>query len=159
MTSSELPHLAEVPAQKVAYIAAHGSYEMLPAQMVELAMWFGRQAIDLGGHPGATYNNDPDQADEDDLDWEVWIPTNAAVRERESVDGQIGVKTLKAATCAALVHRGSYETLDGSSGLLLQWATEEGHVRNGPLQTIFLDDPADVPEDELKTLIRFPVKT
>ena len=53
MTSSELPRLEDVPAQKVAYIAARGSYEMLPAQMIELAMWFGRQAIDLGGQPGA----------------------------------------------------------------------------------------------------------
>jgi len=159
MTSSELPHLADVPAQKVAYIAARGSYEMLPAQMIELAMWFGRQAIELGGHQGATYNNGPDQTDEDDLEWEVWIPTNAAVRERESVDGQIGVKTLPAATCATLVHVGAYENLDNSSGVLLRWAAEEGHVREGPMQTIFLDDPADVSEDELKTLIRFPVKT
>jgi effector-binding domain-containing protein len=159
MTSSELPRLEDVPAQKVAYIAARGSYEMLPAQMIELAMWFGRQAIDLGGQPGATYVNGPDQADEDDLEWEVWIPTSATVRERESAGGQIGVKTLAAATCATLVHVGPYETLDSSSAALVQWAADEGHVREGPLQTIFLDDPGDVPEDELKTLIRFPIKS
>ena len=147
-----------MPALKVAYIADRGSYETLPTRMIELANWFGKQATGVGGQPGATYHDSPDNPGEDELRWEVWIPTTSAAREHESVDGRIGVKTLPAGTCAALIHVGPYEGLDRSIAALKRWAAEHGHLPDGPLQTVFVDDPGDVDEDDLKTLIRFPVK-
>ena len=155
----EVPHLQDVPAVRVAYIAARGTYELLPGKMVELATWFGKQAIELGGQPGASYFNGPDEVSDDELEWEVWIPTPSVVRERESVDGQIGVKTIAAATCATLIHLGPYETLSVSTAALLQWAKDQGHRPDGPFQTVFLDDPADVDEHELRTIVRFAVKS
>ena len=157
MPDPQRPCLERIIAQKVAYIAVRGSYELLPGKMVELATWFGRQAIELGGHPGATYYNSPSHADEDELEWEVWIPTLSSLRERESIGGRIGVKTLESATCATLVHVGPYETLDRSSDALLQWAARQGHLPAGPFQTVFVDDPADVDGHELRTVVRFAV--
>ena len=157
MSDSPTPYLEKVVAQKVAYIAVRGSYELLPRKMVELATWFGRQAIEVGGQPGATYYNSPSHADDNDLDWEIWTPTFSSLRERESIGGRIGVKTLASATCATLVHIGPYETLDRSSDALLRWAAEQGHLPSGPFQTVFVDDPADVAGRELRTVVRFAV--
>ena len=157
MSDPQTPYLEKIVAQKVAYIAVRGSYELLPEKMVDLATWFGRQAVELGGHPGATYYNSPSHADESDLEWEVWIPTSSSMRERDSIGGRIGVKTLASATCAVLVHIGPYETLDRSSDSLLRWVAEQGHLPAGPFQTVFVDDPADVDGRELRTVVRFAV--
>ena len=157
MSDPQTPYLQSIVAQKVAYIAVRGSYELLPGKMVELATWFGRQAMELGGHPGATYYNSPGHADENELEWEVWIPTSSSLRERDSIGGRIGVKTLASATCATLVHVGPYETLDRSSDALLRWAAKQGHLPAGPFQTVFVDDPADVDGRELRTVVRFAV--
>ena len=114
--------------------------------------------MQIGGEPGATYYNSPAHAEPEELEWEVWIPTHAEIRERDSVDGRIGVKTLDSAVCATLVHIGPYETLDRSSGALLRWAAAEGHLPCGPFETVFIDDPGDVPGSEPRTLVRVAVK-
>lgn len=159
MTATPTPSLQEVAAQKVAYIASRGSYEQIPGKMVELATWFGRQAIEAGGQPGATYHNSASHAEEHELSWEVWIPTLSSARERASEGGRIGVKTLSAGTYASLVHVGPYETLDRAIDDLLVWAAGRGHHPAGSFQTVFIDDPGDVEEGELRTLVRFPVGT
>ncbi len=159
MTAAPAPSLQQVAAQKVAYIAVRGSYELIPGKMVELAAWFGRQAVEVGGQPGATYHNSPSHAEEDELSWEVWIPTLSSMRERPSEAGRIGVKTMPGGTYAALVHVGTYETLDRSIDDLLVWAARRGHHPAGSFETVFTDDPAEVEEGELRTVVRFPVAT
>ena len=159
MDVSDSPSLQEIAPQKVAYIAARGSYELLPGKMVELATWFGRQAMEIGGQPGASYHNSPSHSEEDELEWEVWMPTRSSVRERPSENGSVGVRTLSGGIYATLVHVGPYETLDRSVDDLLVWAAQHGHHPTGTFQTVFVDDPADVEDRDLKTVIRFPVGT
>ncbi len=55
------------------------------------------------------------------------------------------------------LHTGSYGSVGGSIGKLMEYIEEKEYVVNGPYHEIYLSDPNRVEEDRLKTIIRFPV--
>jgi len=64
---------------------------------------------------------------------------------------------IPAATCAFTLHRGSYDDLALAHHALFAWAQERGHEAHGALREIYLDDPNDVREDELRTEVLLPL--
>lgn len=64
---------------------------------------------------------------------------------------------LSGGTFAWLTHRGSYEELGLAHHALHAWAQEHGHAQAGDVREIYLNDPADVPPEELVTEVLLPV--
>lgn len=68
------------------------------------------------------------------------------------------IKTIKGGSMACLNHYGAYEELGLAYHALLAWAQERGHEQNGAMREIYLNDPAETPQDLLKTEVLLPLK-
>jgi DNA-binding transcriptional MerR regulator len=67
------------------------------------------------------------------------------------------VVELSGGTFAWLTHRGSYEELGLAHHAVQAWAQEHGHTQVGDVREIYVNDPADVPPEELVTEVLLPV--
>ena len=61
-------------------------------------------------------------------------------------------------TVAWLTHRGAYEELGVAYHALCAWAQEQGHEQGAPMREVYLNDPAQVPIEELETQVLFPIR-
>ncbi len=59
---------------------------------------------------------------------------------------------------AWLVHRGAYEELGVAYHALCAWAQERGYEQRDALREIYLNDPAEVPPDDLETEVLLPIR-
>ncbi len=59
---------------------------------------------------------------------------------------------------ACLTHVGPYEALGLAYHALLAWVQEHGHEPLGPVWEFYVNDPADVPAEELVTEVALPLK-
>jgi len=57
---------------------------------------------------------------------------------------------------ATVTHKGSYDGLKETYTQIFDWFTAFGHTYAGPSREIYLNSPAEVPDDELLTRIEFP---
>jgi DNA-binding transcriptional MerR regulator len=71
--------------------------------------------------------------------------------------GRAAPHELPACTCAVTGHRGSYAELGLAHHALFAWAQERGHEPTGGVREVYLDDPAEVPEEELVTEVLLPI--
>lgn len=86
--------------------------------------------------------------------------------ERSDVEVQMvvaqdgpGVTVKPACICAAVQHRGSYETLRLAYEALCAWLGEHTEYQIcGPAMDRYLNDPHNTPPDQLETGVLFPVK-
>lgn len=65
--------------------------------------------------------------------------------------GGIGSDTLPAGRVVSFVHEGSYATLRDDYDLLMRHVAENGLTLKPPSWELYLDDPHEVPEAELRT--------
>lgn len=113
----------------------------------------GPRGITPTGAPFVVYH---DMIDADtDGDVEVCLP----VAEPVDTDGGGDVygTTLRGGTVAATVHRGPYDQIGPAYHVLAGWVEEHGHEIAGPPRELYLNDPQQVPRDELLTEINWPI--
>jgi effector-binding domain-containing protein len=72
-------------------------------------------------------------------------------------DGAIQVKQTPGGAALVIEHVGPYEGLAQVRAQLDAWAIAYGHTRSGPVQDIYVSDPADTPPEALVTRIIYPV--
>jgi effector-binding domain-containing protein len=58
---------------------------------------------------------------------------------------------------AHLLHEGPFETLGLAYHALHAFAQERGHERRGPMREIYVNDPAEVPPEEIRTEVWLPI--
>ena len=87
--------------------------------------------------------------DPEDTDLELGFPVTAASDH---------TRTLKGCTCAAAVHKGEYSKLPETYTRLGAWIDSNGYSIAAPPYEIYLNDPGEVPPEQLLTEIYFPVK-
>lgn len=87
--------------------------------------------------------------DPEDTDLELGFPVTAASGH---------TRTLKGCTCAAAMHKGEYIKLPETYTRLGAWIDTNGYSIAAPPYEIYLNDPGEVPPDQLLTEIYFPIK-
>ena len=108
----------------------------------------------LGEHPAgmpfsAYYNQDME-----DLDVEIGIPT----AEVFAGSGDIYGSEIPAGEVAECVYTGSYNKMEPAYQQLGEFVAERGVEVTGVAYEMYIDDPADVPVADRRTLIVFPLK-
>jgi DNA-binding transcriptional MerR regulator len=68
-----------------------------------------------------------------------------------------GVMCLPGGDFAVVTHHGAYEELGLAYHALYAWAQEYGHEGRGLIREIYLNDPADVPPEDLRTEVLMPL--
>lgn len=98
------------------------------------------------GAPMAFYHSEDFNPQNSDV--EVAFPTNA----KEGV-----TRTLDGGKYATILHKGTYSTLNQSYAFIAKWIEQNGYkIANSPFE-IYLNDPSDTKEDDLRTEIYFPI--
>ena len=59
---------------------------------------------------------------------------------------------------AKTVHRGPYEACEPTYAKLFAWIGENGKRIAGPLREVYLNDPKEVPPEEILTEIYAPIE-
>lgn len=95
---------------------------------------------------------------ETDADIEVALPISGRIAVE---DPKMEVKTLPAITAISVVYRGPYQGVEAGYNRIFAYAAEnnlEPSGSFGPSRELYLNDPAEVPEEELMTEVQIPVR-
>ena len=153
------PVIKEIPALRVLTRRERGVYqETIPGLIGELCAFVcpvdGRQPAVKTAGPIMLICHD-DEYRETDADIELAIPIVGAV----SVDGsRIKVQTLPGGRFVSVLYTGPYGGVGKAYERLFAYMGEHRLAPAGPSRELYLNDPHEVPEDELLTEVQYPVQ-
>ena len=85
--------------------------------------------------------------------FECAVPVAAPFEASEEVQPS----TVGGGEAAFALHVGPYEAIGETWQALVTWVSEQGRVPAGPTWEVYLDDPQETPEAELKTELYVPL--
>jgi len=115
-----------------------------------VAQYLGELGEYPAGPPYAAYYND----DMENLDIEAGFPVARELEGRGDIEAG-EMPGGKAATC---MHIGPYDDIEAAYNAMSKWIKEHGLEPTGVAYEMYLNDPDEVPPEELQTQILFPLK-
>ncbi len=95
------------------------------------------------------------KADEEgNADVDVAIPVSRRTDETD----EIKCYELPGGRMAKIMHKGPYEDCGATYGKLFAWLQKNGKRMNGPTREVYLNDPREVPPEEILTEIYAPIE-
>ena len=139
-----------------------GPYYEVGASFGALNGWLGKHGLypDITGSFGFSYD-DPGSVQEGDLRYDACVSFRANARiPAESLPENARLDVLPAGRYACTLLEGSYMGMEDCFHRLLGlWLPESGEsLDDRPCLEWYLNDPSEVPEAELRTLIGIPLK-
>jgi AraC family transcriptional regulator len=144
--------------RKVAFISIKGPYDQIEETFGRLFNWVGQKGYAPVGPPSGIYFNSPEQVPPDELMWELQCPLGSAIPPVEPDSSGVGVKQVEEAEVASTVHKGPFDEVGKTYGMLWEWMNANGYEIVGPSEEVYFSDPCTTPPHELTTEIRFPVR-
>lgn len=145
----------ELSTQPALSIRTRTSVQNLPQVFGEtygaIAQYLCELEEQPAGPPFAGYFN----MDMQDLDVEIGIPVSKRLPGKEDINAS-EIPGGKVATC---LYTGPYSEIEPAYTALSQWIEDNGYEPTGVSYEMYVDDPAETPPQELRTEIRFPVKS
>ena len=74
-----------------------------------------------------------------------------------TASGEVEASSVGGGEAAYALHVGPYGTIGQTWEAVMGWITEQGKVPAGPTWEVYIDDPQEVPESELKTELYVPL--
>jgi effector-binding domain-containing protein len=103
------------------------------------------------GPPYVAYYN----MDMQNLDIEIGIPVSRDLPSQ----GGIRSANIPGGDMASCLYTGPYNEMGSAYNALTEWVEKNGHQVTGVAYELYLNDPGQIPEQELQTQILFPLKT
>ena len=151
------PSITELPEQRIAYINMRGPYEQYPEAIQRLLEWIESVGAEIVAPPGGTYKDDPSTTPPDQLDWDAWAPIAPSTPEQDKNADGIGVINVPAGRYASVLHKGPYDGIPASYGLLFTWLAQQQIQPAAPPMEVYLSDPSETPEADLITEVRVQI--
>ena len=146
--------LIERPAQPVLSIRARTAVQNLPALFGKayssIGQYLGELREQPGGAPFAAYYN----MDMQNLDVEIGFPVARSLPAK----GEVLASKIPAGRYAACLHIGPYDAIGTAYDTLQIWMNVHACEATGVSYEFYLNDPQQVPPQELQTQVLFPVK-
>lgn len=147
--------IVEAAPQRVAAVKKHSSMRTIgddiQAGFGSLMSVLGRGDASASGSPLLVFHDviddQTDGAVEICLPIDRYIPGNGEVYERQ----------LEGGTLATTIHRGPYEEIAPAYQAVTGWISAHGHEIAGPPREVYLNNPTQVPSDQLLTRVEFPI--
>ncbi len=140
-------------AQPVLSIRRRASVEALPGVLGGAYGAIGAYLGELGeqpaGAPFTAYYN----MDMQDLDLEIGFPVGRELPAR----GEIQASHMPAGDYASVLHEGPYTQVNAAYDALTEFIQQQNRTPTGVAYEFYLNSPVEVPEQELKTQIVFPL--
>lgn len=115
----------------IAAIRMKGKYSDCGKAFATIGKKLGRY---ISGKPFCLYYDD--EYREDDADFEACMP----IRQAKETPG-ISIRQLPGGKCAALIHKGPYETLGPSYAKIFEWLQQRSHEIVIPCREVYLKGP------------------
>ena len=141
----------------MAFSLCFGVYRNVSPRLNRLFDWLKERGLQMKGAPGGLFPGTPAEAAAGMTTWELYAPVDEETAAREVDDEQIGIKRLAARELAVYLYRGPYDTTSDGYPPLTKWISANGYAIAGPAEEWWLDDDDDVPPNELRTEIAYPV--
>ena len=144
----------EQPAQPVLSVRTTTSVQELPQVLGKTYGAIAQYLSEVGEQPArppfAAYYNMDMQA----LDIEAGFPVARAL------PGKVEIQTseIPGGTLATVFHTGPYDQCGAAYEALTQYIKDNGREATGVAYEMYLNDPQQVPPQELQTLVVFPLK-
>jgi effector-binding domain-containing protein len=116
----------------------------------EIAQYLGQLGISPEGAPFVAYYN----LDMENLQIEAGIPIGYEVPNK----GDIRFSEIMGVEAATCLHTGPYTQLERAYNALTEWITAQGYETTGVAYEFYLNEPDQVPPEELMTRIVLPLK-
>ncbi|WP_066639011.1 GyrI-like domain-containing protein [Desulfolucanica intricata] len=101
------------------------------------------------GAPFTAYYN----MDMQDLDVEIGFPVWDALPGKNEIKSS----EIQEGRHAVTIHVGPYNKIESAYNALKQWIKDKGYTPTGVAYEFYLNDPAQTPENKLKTRIQLPL--
>lgn len=143
--------LVEKQAQPVLSIRTRSAVGNLPQVLGSgygsIMKYLSEVGENPAGAPFIAYYN----MDMEDLDIEIGYPVSKVLPGKDEVKpGEV-----PAGKYAECIYTGPYSKCEPAYNALMKWIEENGYKATGICYEFYLNDPADTPENELKTQISF----
>jgi len=146
--------LVEQQARPTLAVRTRSAVERLP-QVLGPA-W--GQVMARAGKAGAAPSDAPYVAyhnmDMQDLDLEI----GCAFAQPLAGEGDVRAGEIPAGKAVQCIHVGPYDQVGGAYRALEAWIAEHGLQHAGPAYEFYLNDPQEVPPDQLRTRVMLPVR-
>jgi effector-binding domain-containing protein len=155
---SEEITIVDVAPQLVLGMRKRGPYKNIAVMIPEICQFAAQNGIQMIGPPMyICHEPSPEEAmkadKENNADVEVAVPIAQRGKETE----EITCYELPAAKMAKIVHKGPYQKETGTYLKLFAWLEKNKKPVVGPMREIYLNDPHEVPEEELLIEIYAPI--
>ncbi|MCE1246826.1 MAG: GyrI-like domain-containing protein [Firmicutes bacterium] len=146
--------IREVEETKVLQISTVVPMAKLPEALGEIYNKVLQYLDEIGKEPAgpafaAYYNQDMDA-----LEVDAGFVVAEDIPETETIK----MGAIEACKAASYIHTGPYTELEEAYGKLMKWAEDQGVELEGAGYELYFNSPAEVPPDQLKTEILFPIK-
>jgi effector-binding domain-containing protein len=135
-------HEEQRAAQPAAVIRTKVDIEHIPERLGEcfgeIMGVLGRRGIAPAGEPYVRYLSPPPG----EMAIEVGVPVARPV----AADGRVEPGELPAGSVAVAIHRGPYERIAETYGVVMRWIAEHGRAPDGPMWECYRTDPQAEPD-------------
>jgi effector-binding domain-containing protein len=86
------------------------------------------------------------------------VEAGFTVKAPITAKGRVQAGTIPASEAATTRHIGPYSGLVAAGQALMYWVSANGREQGGPLLEVYVSDPGEVPEAQLRTDVYIPLK-
>lgn len=156
------PEIRDLVSQPTVAVRVTRSFDDLPAAFPQLLPQVMARAAEQGGMisgpPYARYHGVTEGKIDVEIGAPVVGPTASLPPLSEVAAGEVGASALPAGPAAVIVHTGTYATVGATWTLADEWLRETGHRAAGPGWEVYVDDPASVAPERLRTEVVLPIE-
>ena len=150
--------IVEAKPQIVLGMRKRGHYSEIGEMIPKICDFAVSEEIRITGPPVfVCHEATPEEAEKANkagtADLEVDIP----ISETHEGTDEIKCFELAGGRMARIIHRGSYEECGPSYEKLFRWIREKKENITGPIREVYINDPNEVPKEEILTEILAPV--
>jgi effector-binding domain-containing protein len=151
--------IVDVEPQLVAGITKTGSYKLIAELLPKIYEYAGSKGAKFIGHPVfLCHETSAEKAMEADKNGTANVEVAAPIAEKIPETDEITCYTLPGGKMAKTIHIGPYEECGPTYEKLYAWLEENGKKIVGPTREMYLNDPREVPKEEIKTEIYVPIE-
>jgi effector-binding domain-containing protein len=151
--------IIDVTPQLVLGRKRRGPYKSIAVMIPEICQFAAQNGIQMIGPPMfICHETSPEEAmkadKENNADVEVVVP----IAQRGKETDELTCYELPAAKMAKILHKGPYQEETATYLKLFAWLEKSKKTVVGPMREIYLNDPHEVPEEELLIEIYAPIE-
>jgi effector-binding domain-containing protein len=136
-----------------AYLDCAGSFQQIPAKIMDFMGAFFKQGLRPAGAMFAMYFNSPQEVPEAELKWLIGMPTAAGAAPAEPLKKS----RFDYPKVAVVLHIGPYDKVSETYAKLMAHIDANGWKPAGPALEKYLDNPQTTAPEKLRTEIAMPV--